>query len=1103
MRPRSLTICMLLGMIVILASGRDSQAQPADAWKVGYQGREVNGPHVLGFWRFSSGKATEDSSGKHPAGTLTGAKFTDEGKFGGGLESFANGPGEDQRHALVIKNSPLLSPRGAFTIECWLKPSVDFPRHTRNAVLIDKKYVADADYQIALDPPNKAGQRLIRASLGFGTDSATWFSEPIRFTPGVWQHLAVTYDGRGQLRFFLGGRPVGGSTKPGRGGITAGSHPLSLGDRLGSTYAGFPGFLDEIRITDRVVEFRELVVADQNLRKVYLRGEPPTTLAYAITNRLSQPISGANVRIEVAGLDARTGAAPVALTLPKLAPGQTHRLEFPFNTRLRPDAYEIRISVKRPQSDIPIVEVFPIDLVARPVPDRLPVIMWGIGGIGNVVNETDRLKALGFTHCLGVGVDHGRVWAAGKPVLAVDEKQLPAAAAMFDHALRHDLRIISHLDPGRWLSAKPAFQRLNRAGKPYSRENLANAFPEVIPFFENVGASAAQTWGQFPAYEGGLINTEIRDGTQVSFRPQEQQAFEKAHGFPIPPQVVNSRGVSYLSLRDFPKDRVVPDDDPLRTFYRWFWTEGDGWNGWHSAVHRGFHSTGRKDLWTFFDPAVRCPTIAGSGGDVDYLSHWTYSYPDPIRIGLCADELFAMAANSQRSRNSGESGLGPQRVMKMTQVIWYRSQTAPTGASTDQASRSPWEDFDPDAAYITIAPAHLREAFWTKIARPVQGIMYHGWQSLVPGGHTAYRYTHPDTQHELARLVRDVVIPLGPMIKSVPAAPADVGFLESFTAQMFAARGTYGWGHSWAGDLWHALQYAHLQPEIVHEDHLGDLSRFKVLALPDCDVLPRSVVNAVLAYQKQGGIVIADDRLTPAIRPEILLPVVTRTKKADTDKQALRRVAQTLREKLDSRYRRVVDTSNPEVIPYRRQVGQADYVFLVNDHREFGDYVGRHGLVMENGLPSSATVYVTRPAGAVYDLRYRRAVPATVAAGQLTWPVNLGPADGAIFLVVPQAIEGLTVTAAESAKPGESLTVQAAVRDAQSQPVAAMIPLQVEIRDPAGKRAEGSGSYVTAADGTWQTVVDFAANDRPGVWEIRVTEGASGRTRAAYVRLAP
>jgi hypothetical protein len=85
------------------------------------------------------------------------------------------------------------------------------------------------------------------------------------------------------------------------------------------------------------------------------------------------------------------------------------------------------------------------------------------------------------------------------------------------------------------------------------------------------------------------------------------------------------------------------------------------------------------------------------------------------------------------------------------------------------AGLAAWEDHDPGAAYITIAPMHLREALWTKLARPVGGIMYHGWQSLVPTASTgAYRYTHPDTQHELARLVREVVRPLGPMLLQCP-----------------------------------------------------------------------------------------------------------------------------------------------------------------------------------------------------------------------------------------------------------------------------------------------------------------------------------------------
>lgn len=1091
-RPVWLLVCFL--SVSPLALG-----QPSDAWKAGYKGREINGPHVLGFWKFEPGQEAVDSAGKSKDGTIVGAKPVSHGKFGGGLESFANTPGMDSKHSLTVSNQPHLSPRAAFTVEFWLKPKPEFAEHKRNSILIDKKYVSDADYQIALESPSRDGSRLIRASLGFGTDSASWYSEPITFEADQWRHLAVTYDGRGQLRFFLDGKPVGGDTKSNRGGIAAGNRPLSIGDRLGSTYAGFPGFLDEVRLTDRVIEFRPMPVQDSNLRKVFLRGEPNPTLLYDVTNRLSRPLEGVTARVEVVGVDENTGVSPMTVKLPTLTPGQVHQLELPFNTMLRPDRYEVRVSVEIPGEE-KSSELFPVQIVGRPVPDRLPVVMWGVGGVDNVTRETDRLKRIGFTHCLGLNVDYSGIMAAGKPAPAVKEDDLPAVAEMLDHALANDIRVITHLAPGRWLSGQAKYQRLDPNGKPYPRENLANAFPELDDYFFNVGASAAKTYGQFPAFEAGLINTEIRDGTQVSFRPEELAAFKKFSGFVMPKEVKSSRGVPYTRLPDFPKDRVVEDDHPIRTFYRWFWTKGDGWNGWHTAVHNGFRSTDRKDLWTFFDPAVRCPTIAGSGGEVDYLSHWTYSYPDPIRIGLCADELFAMAARSPRNQAADRA---PQKVMKMTQVIWYRSQTAPMGQATDQSARSPWEDFDPDAAYITIAPAHMREAFWTKISRPVQGIMYHGWQSLVPGGHSSYRYTHPDTQDELSRLVSEVVEPLGPLVKTVPAATKDVGFLESFTAQMFASRGTYGWGHSWAGDFWHALQYAHLQPEIVHEDGLGDLSRFKVLVLPDCDVLPRSVVEQILAYQKAGGIVVADSRLTPAIKPDVVVPFVTRQKKADQDKTALLQVAADFRKQLDARYVRTVDTSNPEVIPYSRRAGNSDYVFLVNDHREFGDYVGQHGLVMENGLPSTADVRLNRPAGSVYDLVRSRPVAVRSIKGGIVWPTELGPADGTIYLVTPKPIAGLSVDSPKQAKRGDAVQLKVQLFDPEQQPVPAIVPVRLQVTDPAGRTAELSGSYATKEDGSLQLPWELAPNETPGLWRVRAIEGASNTESSAYVRVMP
>ena len=67
-------------------------------------------------------------------------------------------------------------------------------------------------------------------------------------------------------------------------------------------------------------------------------------------------------------------------------------------------------------------------------------------------------------------------------------------------------------------------------------------------------------------------------------------------------------------------------------------------------------------------------------------------------------------------------------------------------------------------------------------------------------------------------------------------------------------------------------------------------------------------------------------------------------------------------------------------------------------------------------------------------------------------------------------------------------------------PIDAVIPVQVEIIDPEGIHGEFSGFY-GAAGGQLTIPITFAPNDRTGVWEVRVTELASRKSGAGYVRL--
>src|SRR5690606_30466927 len=154
--------------------------------------------------------------------------------------------------------------------------------------------------------------------------------------------------------------------------------------------------------------------------------------------------------------------------------------------------------------------------------------------------------------------------------------------------------------------------------------------------------------------------------------------------------------------------------------------------------------------------------------------------------------------------------------------------------------------------YITIAPDHLSEALWIKLSRPIKGIMYHGWGSLVhvPGSTHSYKHTNPQAREVLAKLTDTVVEPLGPTLVQVPDRPSDVAFLESFTSQMFAGRGTRGWGRGWGADAYLILGYAQLQPRIIYEETLlsEGLDQYKVLVLAHCDVLTQDVAEAIQAF---------------------------------------------------------------------------------------------------------------------------------------------------------------------------------------------------------------------------------------------------------------
>jgi hypothetical protein len=1089
MKSQRLLICGALTLLSLVPMLVPAYAQTS-SWEAPYAGADATGPNVVALWNFNEDAPGKDASSNGHDLTIRGkdTHYGPNGKFSGGLIVDGNIEPGDTRQGVQAESVPDLNPKGAFTVELWFSPD---EKQTNSdikdnfAFLIDKKYFnyahnapeANTGYMLGL---RKSGEIFtVETHLGFGTESAIVSSEPQTLIAGEWYHFALTYNGTGSASLYLGNTRIGQIDLKNRGAVAASAYPLVIGDRVDRIGQRFRGRIDEVRILNtaaRYVSGKVLMDASAG-RTTFYRMEKDAGVQVSIFNDTLQTLSNASLHIKIGNSYSKT------ILVTELASDKSTVVTLPLDVTLRPDTYEATVSVHdSAKKSIGDAVRFPITIVPRALPDQIPVMLWG---------ETDDYKQLtdvGYTGQLfGYGrrlvspADYARIWENPNGIAKTSDADY--GRARLDKMLASGVDGFAVVEPGTAATTlHPEFNRTDISGKKI--ENTNGLYPEIQKFNYNTGALVARTFGDMPGWKGSLVNTEVRDLSVLGFSDIDKKSYRDFSGKDFPSLVTSSRGITYKAVPDFPSNHIIADDDPILQFYKWFWKDGDGWNTLNSKVNDGLKSIDRANRFTWYDPAVRVPSLYGSGGNVDFINQWTYTYPDPLKVGLATDELFAMAA-----------GNPAQQVMNMIQIIWYRSET--TGEPI-KGQETDWEKAWPKAPFISIAPDHLSEGTWLQLARPVQGLANHGWGSLgdnlefSEGGY--YVTTNVETRKRMTHLLQNVVKPLQPALKQVPDHPADVAFLQSFASQMFAGTGNYGWGGGWGADSYMIASYAGLQPQIVYDETIQQkgLSQYKVLFLMDCPVLTQSVADAIKKFQQNGGIVIGDNELTSGISPDILMLKATRTT-PDATKALLIEKAAELRGELDTFYLRPLESSNPDVITRLRQFGRSQYVFTINDHRTYGDYVGQHRKVMEKGLPSEAQISLnTMSGGYVYDLMKQRQVSAARMEGKVQFPVRLQGGEGNVFLVMPNPVGKLQVTLPPTVRLQKSIPVKILLNDNTGKPLDAVVPLKVSIRDSKGRIAEKSG-YYGAASGVLNLSLDIAPNDAQGKWQVEVSESLTGQ----------
>ena len=532
-----------------------------------------------------------------------------------------------------------------------------------------------------------------------------------------------------------------------------------------------------------------------------------------------------------------------------------------------------------------------------------------------------------------------------------------------------------------------------------------------------------------PSYMFVMPTSEVRDHSHPSFTPVLAAAYRASSGRDVPDVVTGRFGPEWHQISGFPVSRVIPDDYPVYDFYRWFWREGDGWNRLQTEVAREVSRRTGGRVATTYDPVVRTPPVWGSGGEVTFVNHWTYCYPEPYRTSYVVSEENAMA--------KGRPGQG---VATMIQCIAYRAVLAPANATP--STLPDWFKTRPDAAILTMPHDMMREAMWCAYSRRIDGLHHHGSRAIVKTPEDPkkpkprYWLSDPETREAIKEVNEAVGIPLGPLLRAAPERAAQVAVLESAASAFLARRGTWGWTGD-AFDMGLIATKANLMPAVIYEEEIvrdGMPPGLKVLLMPCCDVLPESVFRAIVEWQARGGAVVADGTCVPGLLPDAELPVFVRTKDGAQDHVAIAAAAERLRVALSPFVRPYVETSSLDILGHVRSAGAADLVFAINDRREAGDYVGGWGAVLERGLPVSGEVTVDRPAGAVYDLVRHAPAKFRCREGKTDIPVSLKAGGGAGYLVAPRPLAPLAASCE-----GSAVTVTSADADIMI-PIAVTLP---------------------------------------------------------------
>jgi Concanavalin A-like lectin/glucanases superfamily/Beta-galactosidase trimerisation domain len=588
-----------------------------------------------------------------------------------------------------------------------------------------------------------------------------------------------------------------------------------------------------------------------------------------------------------------------------------------------------------------------------------------------------------------------------------------------------------------------------------------------------------------PAISDFLLNSENENIAEPDYSEAGRKRAKKELGFdmPVPANQKKEKDGTAGRVISVPKavktrtPVVFKDSNKWYRFFKWFWQRGYGDNYLNEDI-KNIIKQKFPDAKVTHDPFRDVPLFHRNKG-LDQIGTWFYTHPDASET-LGAAETLVNATQGEKKTKGINFGAS----------LWlYDNKICPA-----------------KNRYAGVQPTDIIiESDWLAFSRIPEVIEHYSLTHLMPSARPQFK--QKNIYDKLMQFSKEILQPLWPTVSRLKRAPRKCAMLLSFGSQLFGNKIWSGYGGSSGFGYYAALQKAHIPTDIIFDENIqrGDLSKYKVLFMHSISHLPKSVFDKIIAFTKNGGTVICGEPFAKLIPGAVKFDMdMTKRKKstyyhiqnkggftADIVYQDMLKKAAMVRDLLKNKIKNYADCDSSEVFLNVLEKNGAKYVFVVNDKRTFGDYVGKkYRAVMEQGLSQTVNVNLRTKNAAVYDLVSHRKLNTIAKGEQTVVSLKLKPAWGAILAVYPQEISKVDIVIPQTLIAGEESKFTIKVIDKNGKPISGVQPLKVVISDPEGHKNEFSGYFATK-NGVCSIKFIPAQNDIRGQWTIAAEELSS------------